>query len=114
MSTSEHVFNLTFAERGAEDSIRHLNNIIRLANIANMDIRTFLLLLERAGLPPQISGAISLLNTLITTIRVAHATWTAFKAMNPELWPLLALGIGVGVASYAYGQYELERNSQEW
>jgi len=114
MSQSEHKFNLTFAERGAEDTLRHLNNIVRLADMANMNIRTFLLLLERAGLPPNVTAAISLLNTMITTVHAAHATWTAFKAMNPELWPLLIAGVAIGVGTYAYGQWEMERASREW
>jgi len=115
LSVSEHKFELNFATRGTENTLRDLRNVIHSIDMLHQSWRGILLQLERLNLPSDIKRSISVLNTMISVVYALRAAIIRLQAVSgPIGWTMLGIGAGVGVGTSAYSQLELERASREW
>lgn len=109
MSSSEHKFDLKFEAQGTENALRDLRQVIRSIDMMNMSWRMALLNLERLNLPPDLKAAVSVINTVISTLYALRAAMIAVQAVSgPVGWAMLIGGAAVGVGTYVYSQMEMD------
>lgn len=98
MSKPEDLKSFEFEARGVDHTLHNINRLIRALESLRSAGYTTLYILERLGLPRDISDAIRVLHTLYLTIQSVRAALAALEIqMGPAAWALIGVAIAGGI-----------------